>query len=314
MLECEAETVEPIAPMLAVPGEPVVELDEGLSAKGVHAPLPIGSYRDEACLKQNSEVARDPRLMNARFVDDLSDLALTDTQRFDDSATGRVGQRLEQIIKHDYAYAYQCIYRHARAAARSCMQSRSARRAEVPLAIDAVCSAWCGCQQMPILPSERLSIRAAAPAAEILNRLRAEVEPFSWFRLPFSRDHKAFQGEVVGDRFKLTRIIHYRNSFLPTIVGTVRPDEAGTAIDITLRLNPFVAGFMTFWFGCVACVLAATVVWAVAHQAVPILFVVPVVMLLFGYVLMHGAFRYEATKAKRFFEELGSRSLGVGHG
>jgi hypothetical protein len=58
-----------------------------------------------------------------------------------------------------------------------------------------------------------------------------------------------FEGTVDGDRFRATRMIGYRNSFLPVIHGQVRTRGSGSVITLTMRLHIFVMIFMTIWLG-----------------------------------------------------------------
>ncbi|MFN0063228.1 MAG: hypothetical protein ACKVPX_12040 [Myxococcaceae bacterium] len=146
------------------------------------------------------------------------------------------------------------------------------------------------------------------PADEIIRRLGAATEPSKWLRNPFSRNHKPYQGQITGSTFKVTRVIHYRNSFLPTVVGSVRSDGTGAVIEATLRLNPFVTAFMALWLGGVT----AGAIGMTAHQLSggknPAAAVVPALMFVFGYLLMQGGFLFESRKAKRFLEEIASPS------
>src|ERR1700681_909747 len=67
--------------------------------------------------------------------------------------------------------------------------------------------------------------------------LREIVKPNKNFRSPFSKKHRYFEGSVEGDRFKISRIInYYRNSFVPIIEGTFRPEPSGTIVTMSLRM------------------------------------------------------------------------------
>lgn len=61
--------------------------------------------------------------------------------------------------------------------------------------------------------------------------------PRSIFHL--GTDGKYFIGKLEESSFKVRRKIHYRNSFLPEIVGQLERLGSGTKINITLRLPLF---------------------------------------------------------------------------
>lgn len=166
---------------------------------------------------------------------------------------------------------------------------------------------WFGAVAMPrLFPFERVSFPSDASAQELLRRLEAAVEPTAWLRNPFSTQHKPFQGKVTGNTFKLSRIIHYRNSFLPTVSGTVREAGSGAVLEATLGLHPVVAVFMTLWLGFAGVLALALGVGLVSRGENPLPALVPTGMFLFGYLLSQGAFLFEAKKAKQFLEELAS--------
>lgn len=56
-----------------------------------------------------------------------------------------------------------------------------------------------------------------------------------------------FRGSVGEDSFKIQRCIGYRNSFLPVIIGTIQNENEKNVINIEMRLNSFVKGFVIFW-------------------------------------------------------------------
>jgi hypothetical protein len=78
-----------------------------------------------------------------------------------------------------------------------------------------------------ILPSRTFTIETPLAPAEALAQLRNGVEPRHWFR--FSRAHRPFEGVVTNDAFTVQRIMHYRNGFLPRVVGRVEAMPGGGA-------------------------------------------------------------------------------------
>ena len=115
----------------------------------------------------------------------------------------------------------------------------------------------------------------------------------------FSRDHAPFQGEVYPGGFRISRIIHYRNSFLPMITGEFQPGAAGTKVVIRMGLHPFVTVFLCVWFGGVGLGLFAVLSGIRSGQTSPAMLLAPVGMLLFGWGLAFAGFWFEARKQKR---------------
>jgi hypothetical protein len=80
-------------------------------------------------------------------------------------------------------------------------------------------------------------------AARVLEEI---VEPPRKWGWPTSSKRGYFEGRVAGNRFKIHRIIHYQNSFIPIIEGNFRREGWGTIVTLNMRLVwPAVA----VWFG-----------------------------------------------------------------
>lgn len=150
---------------------------------------------------------------------------------------------------------------------------------------------------MKLIPYDSFEIVSGLSASDIVAVLNDNIEPTKWVR--FSRDHKVFQGSLTRDGFVVTRIIHYRNSFLPIIRGTFKSDPSGVAIAIKMRLHHFVTAFMCVWFGGVGIgiIAMATAFIADARARHPAM-LVPLAMLVFGWALVTGGFWVEAKKSK----------------
>jgi len=93
--------------------------------------------------------------------------------------------------------------------------------------------------------------------------------------------------------------ISLRNSFNPTIKGKLHEDENGTTIEVKMRLHIFVGIFMTIWLG-----FAFLFLLAGLTGAAPEFILTPFIMLLFGYGLTTGGFKYESIRAKKHLAAL----------
>ncbi|MGA2409867.1 MAG: hypothetical protein ABSG46_05690 [Candidatus Binataceae bacterium] len=74
---------------------------------------------------------------------------------------------------------------------------------------------------------------STAHAARILEEI---VEPPRKWGWPTSAKLGFFEGRVAGGRFKIHRIIHYQNSFVPIIEGQFRRDGLRTIVTVNMRL------------------------------------------------------------------------------
>ena len=84
---------------------------------------------------------------------------------------------------------------------------------------------------------------STAHAARVLQEI---VEPPRKWGWPTSAKRGYFEGRVAGTRFKINRIIHYQNSFIPIIEGNFRRDGLGTIVTLNMRL---VWPVVPVWFG-----------------------------------------------------------------
>ncbi len=154
-------------------------------------------------------------------------------------------------------------------------------------------------EELIAFPFRRITLESSLPVVYVLKRVEQAVEPRRLWR--FSRVHRDFEGMVSRSTFKITRIIHYRNSFLPIIVGKVQPRlEGGTRVEITMRLNRAVAAFMILWAGAPLAILVYFLFFvggsarANAGGALAISFG----MVCFGYLICAGGFNFEARRAR----------------
>ena len=100
---------------------------------------------------------------------------------------------------------------------------------------------------MGVLPYEHLTIETTLAVEEAQRRLAEAVEPRNNVRWPFQTRSKPFEGSITGEQFEISRVISYRNSFLPRINGRIRQGSVGATIDITLAMHPVVMIFMAVW-------------------------------------------------------------------
>jgi len=152
---------------------------------------------------------------------------------------------------------------------------------------------------MKFLPFENITYHTQLPGYEVIKRLSDNLEPRKIFSFGFNRDRKKYEGNIERNKFNINRVIYYKNSFRPTITGKLSEDETGTTIKVKMRLHIFVGIFMTVWLGGVFLGLLAGLT-----AGDPVFMLVPFIMLLFGYGLTTGAFKYESIRAKKHLAEI----------
>lgn len=149
---------------------------------------------------------------------------------------------------------------------------------------------------MRFLPYERLTLVSPLPPKDLIARLKAStaVSATSWSA---GMRSATFTGSVGDDHFKVQRRISHRNSFNPQLIGRVHAHGNLTTIGLTLRLQPFVAVFMGLWCGGLLLGVIGDVVSALRTGDAQPLLIVPMAMLVFGYVMTMGFFHVERSKA-----------------
>jgi hypothetical protein len=157
---------------------------------------------------------------------------------------------------------------------------------------------------MSVLPYERLTIETTLSVEEAQRRLAEAVEPRNYVRWPFQSRSKPFEGSITGEQFEISRVIGYRNSFLPRISGRIRQGPMGATIEATLALHPVVMIFMAVWLlgvGVIGLVMASAALSAGTFQSYGL---IPIGMFVFGVLLCTLGFNFEASKAKSLLYQL----------
>jgi hypothetical protein len=155
---------------------------------------------------------------------------------------------------------------------------------------------------MLYLPYEKYQIESTLSLDSIEGKLNQNVETnisaISYRYLGI----KPFRGHIGKNYFKVWRIIKYRNSFLPVITGKLCPTETGSKIEVFLRLNYSVMIFWALWMLAAICFL---IMFIFILAGVEKLFsLVPLFMIVFGYLLCMIPFNIESSKAKEILKEI----------
>lgn len=155
---------------------------------------------------------------------------------------------------------------------------------------------------MKYLPFERVIYSTNLPQQEIIKRLSDVVEPktFSFGRKP-TKDYK---GSVDMKNFDISRVINYRNSFLPQIYGTIQKNNYGTEIQVTMSLNGFVFLFTIAWCLIASFTFVIILMKGIRDKGITLELFLPLIMLLFMYGLTMAGFKIESKKSKEYLKNI----------
>lgn len=162
------------------------------------------------------------------------------------------------------------------------------------------------------LPFENYSLMSKLTVEEITKRLADNIEPKNNFRFTGlnKSTNKPYEGQIERDRFTITRIINYRNSFLPVITGQISTFLGKTQINVKMRPTTYVLIFMSIWLGTVGLICLGILFFGifqfrqVLQDGFSPMMLIPFGMFLFGCLLTTLAFKAESKKSKYFLATL----------
>jgi hypothetical protein len=161
------------------------------------------------------------------------------------------------------------------------------------------------------LPFENNVLTTQLSTLEVLKRIQGNMEPESTKLFAFNRKFaKPYSGNVEGLTFTLRRNINYRNSFLPVIDGRIETIPGKTQVKITMRLDLFVAFFVSLWLGIMGYLCISLIISGGSERSSsnPLHFfapgLVPFGMFAFGYLLTTLSFKSESKKSLQFLSGL----------
>jgi hypothetical protein len=141
------------------------------------------------------------------------------------------------------------------------------------------------------------SPKTQADALRILQSRTLIREGLPLVRWPRDKD---FIGTFTGDGFRLIPARGERSSFRPEILGRVTDTRDGCAVAVRMAPLLSVSVFMIVWLSLCAlllCIAAGSVIAGRSPLSFGVL--VPLLMIAFGFVLLHAGFRYSAERARR---------------
>lgn len=163
-----------------------------------------------------------------------------------------------------------------------------------------------------LLPFDNFKIVSQLSASEVQLRLAKSVQSKrpSLFTFAPHPNTKPYEGTITGNTFKISRIIDYRNSFLPIIKGEISTYLGKTEISVKMRPIVFVLIFMTFWLTMTGLVCLGILFFAIVNlkraspQNFEPILIMPFAMFAFGYALIMFCYKRESKTSKKFLINL----------
>lgn len=113
---------------------------------------------------------------------------------------------------------------------------------------------------------------------------------------------KSFVGSVEKGNFKISPILNYRNSFVPTFTGSISETETESVINIYARPQIFARIFMTIWMAFLGLILLVGILRIIMDGFQSFL-IMPFILIVFGYGLSSILFWREEQKARQILEK-----------
>ncbi len=157
---------------------------------------------------------------------------------------------------------------------------------------------------MKFIPYENYYLTTDLTPEEVSRRLSLNIEPpkITFFNL---NRKSLYEGYITNGKFEISRIIRYRNGWLPSINGEVFVSNDGkTTVHIVMSLSSYGYVFSIPWFAVVFLAGYFIIKQMIRENAFDpkSLFLVP--FSLIGYGMLLAAFKIESRKSKRFFEKV----------
>ena len=145
-----------------------------------------------------------------------------------------------------------------------------------------------------LIPHQKFEIKTRLSAVAARQKLMEIVEPRK-MRWGWSRNHLPFEGEVEVSTFRFSRVINYRNSFLPILEGEIQNDLDATKLVITAHMHLLV---MILWPMMGLAMIAAMFV---TGEWVGFWMIIPLAVAFLGAPTI--VFHWELSKAKKILNE-----------
>lgn len=164
--------------------------------------------------------------------------------------------------------------------------------------------------KIKLIPQENLVYNSNLQPAELTEELRKHIHNVKRLNINWYYDHTgaSYNGTVTENQFQISRVINYRNSFLPVITGKIEETTSGSRVHIEMQLTKVVKYFSIFWLTGVlfAFIAMLTGIFPESpnNQTPPFVPFIPLGMLIIATVAMNWGFKYESKKSKKDLEKI----------
>lgn len=160
---------------------------------------------------------------------------------------------------------------------------------------------------MRYLPFEDITYTTQLTPEEVVMRISQASESDDSFMLAERLSEtglKPYEGVIRGLSFKISRKTGYLNSFLPIIEGKIERKSVGTTVNVKMRLNPFGIVFLILWVGGVGFSFLIHKTMVFINQNFDPKLLIHIGVLVFGYFLVLGGFKFESIKSKKYLAHI----------
>lgn len=152
---------------------------------------------------------------------------------------------------------------------------------------------------MKFFPTKNVIYQTHLNEEEIINQLVENVESKKTFRqciFPFS-SCKPYRGQIIGQTFKIKRIIGYRNSFQPIITGSFERSDKVLIIKVNIKIRTYVIASFYALFGGIGLGFLIILQKELNHSELNLEIFTPFIIILFVYILARVTYLYECRRS-----------------
>ncbi|MEQ1799607.1 MAG: hypothetical protein ABL872_16750 [Lacibacter sp.] len=160
---------------------------------------------------------------------------------------------------------------------------------------------------MNYFPFKRIKIHTSLTEDEVMHRLREKItlEPqFFSFNFDYSIENKPYSGKIWDNKFRISRRIDGRNSFLPVIEGEILKTNNTTKVVARLRMHiyTYTMWFIMLLFLINGMISTSRMIYSKGDMNYGFLILFFVTLFIYFFALI--PFNIEASRSKKFFFEL----------
>jgi hypothetical protein len=155
---------------------------------------------------------------------------------------------------------------------------------------------------MTLIPYENFSLSSSKSIKDlvtILSQNVAQTPSFSVFRKVHD---KPFEGKFSENGFKVKRVVHYYNSFVPIVEGHFIRSSEGT--NVTIQMFPHPISYFFILVVIIFGLIFGNAVGPLFSKQTSLSLILPVVFGIVSYIVVYCAFWLEAKHARKELTQL----------